>query len=299
MIKRIIEISKAKTYLSVRNEQLIIRQEEELSAQIPCEDVGLLIIDHNGTTYTHSVFTNLIKHGAAIVFCGSDHHPCGYLLPTAHNSLQSARLRYQIAASEPLKKRLWKQIIKAKIFHQASVVGEESSAYAGLRALARQVKSGDPDNKEAQASKLFWKYFLAESRFRRGRDGPAPNNLLNYGYAILRAAIARAIVGSGLNPSIGIKHCSQYNAFCLADDLIEPFRGFIEAKVLNIWQEVREGEEADELSQAMKSQLLEVLYQQVKFGDYSGPLMVGLHRVTGALVKCYTGEEKQLVLPDL
>jgi CRISP-associated protein Cas1 len=299
MIKRIIEISRAKTYLSIKLDQLIIRQGDEISSQIPCEDIGLLIVDHNGTTYTHSVFTTLLEAGAAIVLCGCDHHPVGMFLPTMANSIQTARMKSQLSAKEPLKKQLWKQIIKTKIKHQAKVLGPDQDAHKGLLEMARQVRSGDPENKEAHASRLYWKYFISEINFRRGRDGAPPNNMLNYGYAIVRAAVARAIVGAGLNPSMGIHHHNKYNAFCLADDLLEPFRGFVDAKVLEVWSESPDEDDFAQLTQPIKARLLEVLYQEVKIGQYSGPLMVGLHRTAASLVKCCQGEQKQLDLPKV
>lgn len=299
MIKRIIEISQAKTYLSIKYGQLIIRQGDEISSQIPCEDIGLLIVDHSGTTYTHSVFTTLLEAGAAVVLCGADHHPAGMFLPTTANSIQTARMKSQLDVKEPVKKRLWKQIIKTKIKHQAKVLGTDHDAFGRLIEIAREVRSGDPDNREAYASQVFWKYFISEAQFRREREGKPPNNMLNYGYAVIRAAVARAIVGAGLNPSVGLHHHNKYNAFCLADDLLEPFRGFVDAKVLDIWSESPAEEEFDDLNQPVKAQLLEVLYQEVEIGRYSGPLMVGLHRTASSLVKCYQGEEKQLDLPTI
>lgn len=298
MIKRIIEISQAKSYLSIRYKQLLIRRDEEIIGQIPCEDIGMLIVDNNGVTYTHSVFLELLAAGAAVVFCGDDHHPAGMLLPTAANSVQTQRMREQLEAKEPLKKQLWKQLVVAKIRHQAAVLGEGNNGYAGLLELARQVKSGDPNNIEAQASKLYWKYYLDEVEFRRHRFGNAPNNLLNYGYSIMRAAIARAIVAGGLNASIGLHHCNKYNAFCLADDLLEPFRGFVDKKVLKLWSESSENED-EELSQSKKAEILEILYDEVTIGDYAGPLMVGLHRVVSSLVRCFQGEQKELCLPGI
>ena len=299
MIKHIIEISQAKTYLSINMNQLIIRRDNEQIGQIPCEDIGMLIVDHSGVTYTHSVFTALLNAGAAVVLCGDDHHPAGILLPVESNSIQTSRMRDQLAVKEPLKKQIWKQIVQAKIKHQAKILGPDRNAYHGLLAMAKSVRSGDPENREAQASKLYWKYFGDELEFRRQRHGSAPNNMLNYGYAIMRAAVARAIVAAGLNPTIGVHHCNKYNAFCLADDLIEPFRGFVDEKVLEVWSEKQGDEDYEQLDQPTKARLLEVLYKEVEIGGYSGPLMVGLHRVAASLVKCFSGELKKLSLPKI
>ena len=204
MIKRIIEISQAKRHLAVRLGQLIIKepptgnQGEQPSRaggqeqSIPCEDIGILLIDHPAVTYTHSVFTELIRCGAAVVFCGGDHHPAGMLLPIEGNTVQTERFRQQIETKEPIKKQLWRQLVRAKIKHQAKVVGPDSEVYKELVGLRERVRSGDPENIEAQASKKFWPAFITTIDFKRNIEGAPPNNLLNYGYTVMRAAVARA-----------------------------------------------------------------------------------------------------------
>jgi CRISPR-associated protein Cas1 len=297
MIKKVIEISQAKTYLSIQYGQLVISQEHIEKSRIPCEDVGVLLIDHAGTTYTHSVFTELLRCGAAIVLCGGDHHPAGMLLPLESNSVQTERFRQQIEVKEPVKKKLWQQIIRAKIKHQAKIVGEDSEIYKTLMGLREQVRSGDPDNIEAQTSKKYWMYFMQDVRFHRDINGAAPNNMLNYGYMVMRAAVARALCSAGLLPCLGIHHCNRYNAYCLADDMIEPFRGFVESKVKEICE--GEGGVPEELNQAVKAKLLEVLYEPVEIAGFSGPLMVGLHRTMASLQRCYCGEQKDIELPEI
>ena len=296
MIKRIIEISKAKTYLSVKYGQLIVKREGEQVSSIPCEDIGVLLVDHSGVTYTHSVFTELLRYGAAVVLCSGNHHPTGMLLPVESNTVQTERFRQQIEAKEPVKKRLWKQIVRAKIKHQAKLVGKDSDVYKTLTTLRDRVRSGDPDNIEAQASRKFWPAYLQDEKFKRDVDGAAPNNLLNYGYMVLRAAIARALCSAGLLPSLGIHHRNRYNAFCLADDILEPFRGFVESKVREICEQ--EGV-SDKLEQPTKAKLLEVLYEPVKIKGYEGPLMVGLHRTAASLQRCFANEQKYLDLPEI
>jgi len=350
MIKRIVEISQARTYLSVRNGQLLIERKDEVEKQaeikparrlryeepaevksagrggaggerevaggtsavregwqarrlrsegptrVPCEDVGILLVDHAGTVYTHSVFTELLKYGAAVVLCGRDHHPTGMFLPVEGNSVQTERMRQQAAAKEPLKKQIWKQIIQAKIRHQAKVLGPECGAYDFLLELAHRVKSGDKGNIESQASRRYWPDYLAD--FRRRREGLPPNNMLNYGYMVVRAAVARSLCGAGLLVSSGVHHRNKYNAFCLADDVMEPFRGFVERKVRDIMEE-SDGDGPGELDQATKAQLLEVLYETITIGGQKGPLMVGLHRTAASLVKCFAGENKKIELPEL
>jgi len=296
MIKRIIEISSARTFLSVRYGQLVIKENGNELSQIPCEDIGVLLIDHQGTSYAHSVFTELLDKGAAIVLCGGNHHPAGMLLPLESNSEQGERFRQQIEAKEPVKKRLWKQLVQAKIQHQARIVGRTTETYTALMALRQRVCSGDTHNVEAQASRKFWASYLQGIEFRRNIEGAPPNNLLNYGYTVMRAAVARALCSAGLLPCLGVHHCNRYNAFALADDVMEPFRGFVESKV----KEICEGDGVpEELTQAVKAKLLEVLYQPVTIAGYEGPLMVGLHRTAASLHRCFAGEQEQLELPEL
>jgi CRISPR-associated protein Cas1 len=296
MIKRIIEISQAKTHLAIKNSQLIIRQDGDIKSTIPCEDIGLLLVDHPATTYTHSVFTELLNAGAAVVLCGQDHHPTGLLLPLQANTLQAERFNEQINAKEPLKKKLWKQIVKAKIKHQAKLIRDDTVTYKALMTLRDKVRSGDPDNIEAQASRKFWPAYLQDESFRRNPAGTPPNNLLNYGYMVMRAAIARALAGTGLLPCLGLHHHNRYNAFCLADDILEPFRGFVEQKVRAI---CLSGEVPEKLDQQTKAKLLDVLYEEVKIADYSGPLMVGLHRTAASLQRCFAGLQKEIELPEI
>ena len=296
MIKRIVEISSARTWLSIRYGQLIIKEDGERLATIPCEDIGVLLVDHPGTGYTHCVFTELLRWGAAVVLCGGNHHPAGMLLPVESNSVQTERFRRQIEAKEPIKKRLWKQIVQAKIRHQAAIAGKDSDIYKFLIELRARVCSGDPANIEAQASKKYWSVYLQDVTFHRNADGPPPNNMLNYGYMVMRAAVARALCSAGLLPSLGIHHRNRYNAFCLADDIVEPFRGFVESRVRDIFQG---SGPVDDLDQPTKARLLEVLYEEVNIGGFKGPLMVGLPRTAASLQRCFAGEQKFLDLPDI
>lgn len=299
MIKRVIEVSHAGTYLSVKLGQLVIKRDGEEVGRIPCEDVGVLLVDHSGVVYTHTVLTKLLECGAAVVLCNGSHHPAGMLLPLESNTVQTERFRHQTTAKEPLKKQLWKQVVCAKIRHQAKLVQDDDITYEWLNALARKVRSGDPENIEAQASKRFWRAYLQGEEFHRRRDGAVPNNMLNYGYMVMRAAVARALCSAGLLPALGIHHRNRYNAFCLADDMMEPFRGFVEQKVRDIFVARGPCEELTELDQQVKGQLLEVLYEEVVIAGYKGPLMVGLPRTMASLVRCFAGEQKKLELPEL
>lgn len=296
MIKRIVEISQSKSHLKVKYGQLVIGQNGSDVSIIPCEDIGVLLVDHQGVSYTHSVFTELLKCGAAVVLCGQNHHPTGMLLPLDSNSIQTERFRQQINVKEPVKKQLWKQIVQAKIKHQAKLLGRDSDEYKALMGLRQKVRSGDPENIESQSSRRFWPAFFCDANFRRDINGPWPNNLLNYGYMVMRAAVARALCSAGLLPTLGIHHRNRYNSFCLADDLMEPFRGFVESKVREI---CRGGDYGGELDQQIKARLLEVLYDEVEIGGFKGPLMVGLHRACASLVRCFAGEQKTIDLPKV
>lgn len=296
MIKHIIEISQSKTHLAIRYGQLVVKQDGREVSSIPCEDIGVLLVDHQAVSYTHSVFTELLKNGAAVVLCGRNHHPTGMMLPIESNTLQQERFAEQINAKLPVKKQLWKQIVKLKIKHQAKLVCDDTVTYKALMALRDKVRSSDPDNIEAQASRKFWPAYLQDTDFCRNPDGIAPNNMLNYGYMVMRAAVARALCSAGLLPTLGIHHHNRYNAFCLADDIVEPFRGFVEAKVREVY---KTADTADDLDQQTKAKLLEVLYQKVTIAGYTGPLMVGLHRTAASLQRCFAEEQKHLELPQI
>jgi CRISPR-associated protein Cas1 len=303
VIKKIVEISRERTSLSVKYGQLLIKQDGQEANSIPCEDIGVLLVDNQATNYTHCVFTELLKYGAAVVLCDSNHLPAGMLLPIEANTVQTERYAKQINAKEPIKKKLWQQIVRAKIRHQAEIVRDDTQTHKTLTAMIGKVRSGDPDNIEAQASRRFWQaykqgIYLTSSSFedfRRDAEGKPPNNLLNYGYMVMRAAVARAICSAGLLPSVGLHHRNRYDTYCLADDLVEPFRGFVEAKV----REIVQGGAWEELTQAIKARLLEVLYEEVEIAGFKGPLMVGLHRTAASLMRCFSGEQKEIDLPKI
>lgn len=330
MIKRTVEISQQPAHLTVRDGQLLIlprgdaidpspdckgevqeggggaqpRQrgvrarladEAPAAASIPCEDIGVLLVEHPGCTYTHAALTTLLANDAAVVICGRDHLPAGMLLPIGQHTQVVPRIRQQIAMKRPLRKQLWKQVIQGKIRAQAGNFPAGSRTRSRLLALARGVRSGDPSNVEAQAAKSYWagyREMLADPGFSRDPDGAAPNNLLNYGYAVLRAAVARALVSAGLLPALGIHHHHRANAFALADDLLEPLRALVDERVMEL---AREGQAA--LIPPVKAALLELLTAPVRTAGQSGPLMVGLHRYVASLVRCCEGETRRLDIP--
>ena len=295
MIKRTLEISREPAQLSVRNEQLVLKRDGQTVGSVPCEDIGVVMVDHPQTTYTHGALAKLAASDAAVVICGRDHLPAAVLLPMADHSQVVWRLDAQLAVSQPLRKQLWKQLVVAKIRAQAANLPPDQPAYRKLLALAREVRSGDPKNVEAHAARVYWANWLWQEEFRRDPDGTGLNSFLNYGYAVVRAALARAIVAAGLLPSLGIHHRNRSNAFCLADDLIEPLRPLVDDRVRELH---RQG--YAELDQPAKAALLEVLADRVVSGDNDeagGPLMVQLHRYVASLVRCYTGKTRELEIP--
>lgn len=292
MIKRTIEISERPLHLRLRSDQLLLVDVEggEVVATAPCEDVGVLIVDQVRTGFTQPILTRLAAAGAVVVLCGDDHLPCAMVLPLSTHSTVATRIRAQVAAKLPLRKRLWQQLVRAKIAAQADNL--HGDAARGLHAMTRAVRSGDPTNVEAQAARRYWSAWALAADFRRDPAGTPPNNLLNYGYAIMRAAVARALVGAGLHPAIGLHHQHRANAFCLADDLVEPLRPLVDERVRTLW---RDGELA--VTRRAKQELLELLTLRVATGGERGPLLVHLHRYVASLVACLEGHGSKLDIP--
>ena len=292
MIKRIIEISTAPAYISVKDMQLVLKRQGEVVGSVPIEDIGVLIVDHPGCTYSHAALNELLANNVAVVICGKNHHPNGLLLPLDTHSVQSEKYRAQVAAKSPVKKRLWKQLVQAKIRHQAWCLDVcEKEGGDGLRGLANRVKSGDSENHEAQAAVRYWKHLFGAD-FRRKRDGSPPNGMLNYGYTVLRAAVARALCGGGLHPSFGLHHHNRYNAYPLADDMMEPFRPLMDYQVFQYWQQGEGG-----ITPEVKKALLGVLSQDVFLAGEKRPLMNALHFLSANLYRSLAGEEQALVIP--
>jgi CRISPR-associated protein Cas1 len=294
LIKRTLEISREPAHLTVRHGQLLLKRGDELVGQIPCEDIGLVLVDQPGTTYAHAALVALAESDAALVVCGRDHLPLAVLLPLADHTQVVWRVSEQIAVRRPLRKQLWKQLVQAKIRGQAANLAPGYPARSKLLDYARQVRSGDPSNLEAQAARVDWLNWLPEEAFRRDADAGGLNPLLNYGYAVVRAAVARALVAAGLLPSLGLKHSHRSNAFCLADDLIEPLRPLVDDRARELY---RQG--FAELIPEAKAGLLKLLADDVRLGDETGPLMVALHRYVASLVKCFQGQAKKLEIPGL
>ncbi len=298
MIKHTIEISREAVHLSSRLDQLWIQpfdQPKDAARSLPCEDIGVVLVDHPRTSYTHGALQTLVKFGAAVLICGRDHLPVGMLLPISTHTELVHRVHEQIAVTKPVKKRLWQQIVRAKLNAQARNLPLDSTARGRLHELTKEVKSGDPTNVEAQGARVYWSAWLGPNGkgFRRKPQGNDPiNAMLNYGYAVLRAAVARALVAAGLQPALGIHHHNRSNAFCLADDLIEPLRPLIDRRVRTLHNEGQ-----TDLDQPAKAYLLAFLAESTKIGSQTGPLMVNLHKTTASLIRCFQGLDKKLLLP--
>lgn len=281
--------------LSLRNNQLVIstRQMPEVKNSVPIEDIGFVVLENQQINITLPLLNALSDNNAAVIICGDNFMPNAMLLNLDSNTTQGEVYRSQIEASEPLKKGLWKQVVEAKIRNQAALLNKLDKDGDKLKPYYSNVKSGDSDNREGIAAKVYWNELFGED-FIRSREGSSPNNLLNYGYTLLRAAVARALMGSGLFPAFGIFHRNRYNAFPLADDLMEPYRPFVDEIVFDLYAN---GER--ELTKQVKADLIHLLYTDTRFGKLLRPLEVGLTFTTASLAKCFAGEVKKLSYPLL
>ena len=293
MIKRTIFLGN-KTKVTTKYEQLIIETEDK-NASIPIEDIGFIVIEHQQSFISLPALTKLIKQNASVIFCDEKHMPVSMLMTLDGHHLQHEHFKNQLNCSEPLKKQIWQQIIKEKISNQAKHLEIIGNNKHPLNAYAKNVLSGDTDNREGAAARYYWQHIF-EFKFNRERYGDYPNPFLNYGYIILRAAVARALSGSGMLNTIGLHHHNRYNAYCLADDVMEPFRILVDLKVIEIMNKFP-GEE--ELTTEIKAELLQVLTQTVYFENTKSPLMVALQTTCVSLQKCYAGESRKIIYPKL
>lgn len=282
-----------KASISTKNLQLVIKTETREST-IPIEDIGYLVIDHPEIYLSIPALNLLIDNNTAVIICNTNHLPNGMFLNLNSHHIQQEIFKNQINASAPLKKQLWQQTITEKITNQGILLQKITLKTNNFEFLASKVLSGDSSNMEGVAANFYWKSFF-EHNFKRERFGDYPNNFLNYGYAILRASTARALSGSGLLNTLGIHHKSKYNAFALADDIMEPFRPIVDEKVAEIMQNYSE----QELNTAIKAELLQILTRTVYFKEEKSPLMVALQKTASSLQQCYTGERKKIKYPKL
>ena len=298
-------------YLSLRNAQLVLHIPEvennktlpeaikkEAERTIPIEDIGVVILDNRRITITSGAMEALLENNCAVITCNQKSMPVGLLLPLCGNTTQNERFRSQLEASLPLRKQLWQQTIKQKILNQEHVLRINTAQETNcMRVWSNDVRSGDPDNLEARAAAYYWKnVFTTYPNFVRDREGIPPNNLLNYGYAILRAIIARALVGSGLLPTLGIHHHNRYNAYCLADDIMEPYRPYVDQLVLDI---IQCNSEISDITRDLKMQLLGIPMLDVVINGKRSPLMIAAQQTTASLARCFAGENKRISYPEM
>lgn len=321
MMKRTIVISQ-RSYIFHKDEQLHIRISDESGFEegksgsvneptVPIEDIGVVILEDHRSTISTSALNALMENDSVLIGCDSRHMPNSIMYPISANVLHTAVLETQLKASAPLRKRLWQQTVKSKLGNQAVVLRSRGVNSNPIELWVKKVRSGDQGNLEGRGAAYYWKYFLtkntnqrwsekpdgkARDMFIRDPDGDGLNAALNYGYAILRAAMARAIVGSGLHPSIGLHHKNQYNAFCLADDLMEPYRPFVDLIVLRLYDE--QGEEI-ELTMDNKKRLLSILSVDTILEGETKPLMLSLTATSASLVKCFSGDVKKISYPEI
>jgi CRISPR-associated protein Cas1 len=301
MIKRTLLVEN-KTVITTKNLQLVLKSEIREST-VPIEDIGFLVIDNSEIFLSIPAMNLLIENNTSVIICGNNHLPNGMFLNLNSHHIQQEIFKNQIDASVPLKKQLWQQTIVEKITNQGILLEQITGSKNSFSFLASKVLSGDSSNMEGAAANQYWKSFFDSSdseqakqiKFKRERFGDYPNNFLNYGYAILRAATARALSGSGLLNTLGIHHKSKYNAFALADDIMEPFRPIVDEKVYEIMQNFDE----QELNTAIKAELLQILTRTVYFKEEKSPLMVALQKTASSLQQCYTGDRKKIKYPKL
>lgn len=313
MIKRTLCFTNP-AYLSLKDNQLVIKLPEVESADlpermkrdsvrtIPIEDLGVVVLENKRITVTQGLLEALLENNCSVITCDSRSMPVGLMLPLSGNTVQSERFRDQINASLPLKKQLWQQTMKAKIANQAVVLTHCANAETGcMRRWVDDIRSGDPDNIEGRAAAYYWKQLFKDvpglQNFTRDREGTPPNNLLNYGYAILRAVIARALISSGLLPTLGIHHHNRYNAYCLADDIMEPYRPYVDELVFSIVSAA--GIDYCELNKELKMRLLGIPTLDVCISGKRSPLMIAATQTTASLYKCFVGELRRVSYPEM
>ena len=298
-------------YLSLRNAQLVLHIPEvennktlpeaikkEAERTIPIEDIGVVVLDNRRITITSGAMEALLENNCAVITCNQKSMPVGLLLPLCGNTTQNERFRSQLEASLPLRKQLWQQTIKQKILNQEHVLRINTAQETNcMRVWSNDVRSGDPDNLEARAAAYYWKnVFTTYPNFVRDREGTPTNNILNYGYAILRAIIARALVGSGLLPTLGIHHHNRYNAYCLADDIMEPYRPYVDQLVLDI---IQCNLEISDITRDLKMRLLGIPMLDVVINGKRSPLMIAAQQTTASLARCFAGENKRISYPEM
>ncbi|SRR5579883_225749 len=294
MLRKTVEIATPGTRLSVAHRQLVIERPEAKPATVPIEDIGVLIVDDRRASYTQAVLVELLAAGATVMISGRDHLPAGMMLPLDAHHVQTERHRAQVEASEPTRKQIWRALVSAKLSQQACVLTHFAGDGHGLAEMARRVRSGDPDNLEAQGAQRYWPLLFGKD-FRRDRAADGINAALNYGYAVVRAAAARAIVASGLIPSLGVFHKNRGNPFCLADDLLEPYRPFVDWRVKLM---TLDGGAPTLDDRATRAALLSLFNETVLVGGRRSPLLLALQASAASLCRALTSDDRKLALPE-
>lgn len=298
MIKRTLYFGN-QAYLSLKDNQLVIKKNGDEIVTAAIEDIAYIVLDSPQITVTNALLGALLENNCAIINCDKTHLPSGLLLPLSGNTLQSERFQAQIDASLPLKKQLWQQTVQQKILNQAAVLQQMRQLPAKqMVTWANEVRSGDTDNREAVAAAFYWKELFPDlDNFTRDRYGKPPNNLLNYGYAILRGVVARSLVASGLLPTLGIHHRNRYNAYCLADDIMEPYRPIVDKFIIQNLKKV--GEYPQVLTKEIKASLLAIPVLDTWIGGKRSPLMNAVSTTTASLYRCYAGETRKVIYPEV
>lgn len=294
MLGRIVEVADDRRHLLMHRGFMVVQDtdgERKELGQVPLDDIAAVIANAHGLSYTNNLLVALAERGAPFVLCAANHNAVGMLLPIEGNFEQSRRIEAQITANQPTHKRLWAAIVRAKLEQQAAALEAAGAATVPLLALARKVKSGDPDNLEAQGARRYWQLLFGDD-FRRDQNGSGRNALLNYGYTVLRAATARAIVAAGLHPGIGLHHSHDNNAMRLVDDVMEPFRPVIDLKVWQLWRN-----EEREVTPETKRALVRTLYDDMQSDVGATPVSVCLQKLATSLAQVYLGQREKLDLP--
>ncbi len=282
-------------YLKLKDNQMkILCPETKVDkGSISVEDLGLLMLDHFQITISHQLIQKMMGNNVVVVSCDAHHLPHGMMLPMYGHTEHSQRVKDQLEASEPLKKQLWKQTVECKIENQKEVLLRLGNFYEPMLVYKQQVKSGDATNMEGIAAQHYWKYLISLD-FLRARFGDSPNQFFNFGYSVLRSIVARAIVETGLLPVLGIFHKNKYNPYCLADDLMEPYRPFVDWLVMK-W--LTQNPESEELTKEFKAYILQIATMDVLIEGLKRPLLLAVKTTASSLYKCYTGEKRLIAYP--
>jgi len=296
MTDRVLEFAEGPALLSVRDRQLVIRREENLDVTTPLDELGVLVITHPRVQVTQAVIAEMANAGGMVVVCDNKYQPAAMMLPMQAHFVQTERYAIQAQLPQPVRKRLWQQIVQAKLRAQGRLLKKLHGADGGISAMAARVGSGDPENLEAQAARRYWPLIFGDPKFRRGSEGPDQNNHLNYGYMVLRAVCARAICAAGLHPSMGLRHHNRYDAFCLASDLMEPFRPLVDRLVVE-W--IRENDPTQPLDRFSKAHLLRLVTERYLHQNEERSLFDWVAGAANAMCRVMMGDAKKLELPEL